>query len=207
MPPCARSTACRRSRRPISRPGSRDATFVVNVGRGIVELESGRKLTVSNGVFEVPDTASEIAAGARAAQGRGPVAAAAELVALDRLKEASGAPIDPATSRGNFVGQISGRPADHERSAQERAQLQHRARCLEFRRRQDDDGPEGRGADAESHGQSARHADQGRRAHQRRSRRARLSQSRATSPKPTCASRSCSTTPRARARLRHRARR
>jgi Protein of unknown function len=80
---------------------------VVNVGRGIVELESGRRLTVSNGVFEVPDTHPKSPPARARLKVEGPVSAAAELVALDRLKEASGAPFDPATSRGNVVGQIS----------------------------------------------------------------------------------------------------
>jgi len=80
---------------------------VVNVGRGIVELESGRKLTVSNGVFEIPDTDPKSPPARARMKIEGPVAAVAELVALDRLKEASGAPLDPATSRGNIVGQIS----------------------------------------------------------------------------------------------------
>ena len=160
---------------------------VVNVGRGMVELESGRKLTVSNGVFEVPDTDPKSPPARARLKVEGAVAAVAELVALDRLKDASGAPIDPATSRGNVVGLISvGLPIMKD-PPQERAQLQHRARCQQFRRRQDDDGPEDRGADAQGHGQSARHADQGRCAHQRHARRARLSQSRATSPKPMCA--------------------
>jgi hypothetical protein len=80
---------------------------VVNVGRGIVELESGRKLIVTNGVFEVPDTHPKSPPARARLKIEGPVAAAAELVALDRLKEASGSPLDPATSRGNVVGQIS----------------------------------------------------------------------------------------------------
>jgi hypothetical protein len=80
---------------------------VVNVGRGIVELESGRKLTVSNGVFEIPDTDPKSPPARARLKVEGPVAAAAELVALERLREASGAPLDPATSRGNVVGQIS----------------------------------------------------------------------------------------------------
>ena len=80
---------------------------VVNVGRGMVELESGRKLTVSNGVFEVPDTDPKSPPARARLKVEGAVAAVAELVALDRLKEASGAPIDPATSRGNVVGLIS----------------------------------------------------------------------------------------------------
>ena len=65
-----RSTACRRSATPISTTRIKGRNVVVNVDRGVVELESGRKLTVSNGVFEVPDTRSEIAAGARAPEGR-----------------------------------------------------------------------------------------------------------------------------------------
>jgi hypothetical protein len=80
---------------------------VVNVARGTVELESGRKLAVSNGVFEIPDTDPKSPPARARLKVEGAVAAVAELVALDRLKEASGAPIDPGTSRGNVVGQIS----------------------------------------------------------------------------------------------------
>lgn len=80
---------------------------VISVGRGTVELESGRKLTITNGTFEVPDTHPKSPPARAQFKIEGPVAAAAELVALDRLREASNAPLDPATSRGNVVGQIS----------------------------------------------------------------------------------------------------
>lgn len=82
-------------------------SVVINVNRGVVELESGRKLMVSNGVFEVPDTHPKSPPARARLKVEGPVAAAAELVALDRLKEASGSPFDPSTSRGNVIGQIS----------------------------------------------------------------------------------------------------
>jgi len=80
---------------------------VISVGRGTVELESGRKLTITNGTFEVPDTHPKAPPARAQFRIEGPVAAAAELVALDRLREASNAPLDPATSRGSVVGQIS----------------------------------------------------------------------------------------------------
>jgi hypothetical protein len=80
---------------------------IINVGRGIVEMESGRRLTLTNGVFEVPDTHPKAPPARARFKIEGPVAAAAELVSLDKLKDGSGAPFDPATSRGNLVGQVS----------------------------------------------------------------------------------------------------
>ncbi len=80
---------------------------LVNVARGTVELESGRKLTLSNGAFEIPDTHPKAPPARARFKIEGPVAAAAELVALDRLRDASAAPLDPATSRGNIVGHVT----------------------------------------------------------------------------------------------------
>ena len=82
-------------------------TATVNVGRGVVELASGRKLTFSNGVFEIPDTDPEAPPARARFRIDGPVQAAAELLALERLRDHSGLPIDPATSRGNFTGQVT----------------------------------------------------------------------------------------------------
>ena len=47
-------------------------TAVIGLGRGNVELSPGRKLAITNGVFEVPDTSVECAAGEGALPPRRP---------------------------------------------------------------------------------------------------------------------------------------
>jgi hypothetical protein len=78
----------------------------LNIGRGNVELSGGRKLVLTNGVFEVPDTEIKPLPARVRFRIEGPVPAAAELLALDRLREYSGAPLDPATSRGTLAAQV-----------------------------------------------------------------------------------------------------
>jgi hypothetical protein len=79
----------------------------ISLGRATADLPSGRKLVLSSGLFEVPDT------GPREPPARvhfkidGPVPAAAELLAMDRLRDASGVPFDPATTRGNMSAQVA----------------------------------------------------------------------------------------------------
>src|SRR6266436_6726512 len=82
-------------------------TTTVTLGRGVVQMPSGRKLTVANGVFEVPDTSVKSPPAKVRARFEGPVAAAAELLGMDRLKDAAGVPIDPATSRGNVLATVN----------------------------------------------------------------------------------------------------
>lgn len=79
----------------------------VSMGRGIVDLPSGRKLTLVNGVFDVPDTQTKHPPAQVKVRAEGPVPAAAELLAMERLRNASGAPLDPATTRGNVSAQIA----------------------------------------------------------------------------------------------------
>jgi hypothetical protein len=80
---------------------------VVSVGRGIIDLGGGRKLTLTNGVFEVPDTHPK----APPAQARfridGPVPVALELLGMERLRGQAAIPMDAANSRGNFSGQVT----------------------------------------------------------------------------------------------------
>ncbi len=82
-------------------------TTTVTLGRGVVQMPSGRKLTVANGVFEVPDTSVKNPPAKVRTRVEGPVAAAAELLGMDRLKDAAGIPIDPATSRGNVLATVT----------------------------------------------------------------------------------------------------
>lgn len=90
----------------VTRVKGRNVT--VTLGRGTVELPSGRKLTLVNGVFEVPDTFGKNPPARARARIESPVPAVAELLAMDRLRDASsGVPLDPATSRGTMSAQVS----------------------------------------------------------------------------------------------------
>ncbi len=80
---------------------------VISLGRGVVDLPSGRKLTIANGVFEVPDTQVKKPPARVRMRMEGPVPAAAELLATDRLREASGAPLDPSGSKGTVTAQVT----------------------------------------------------------------------------------------------------
>jgi hypothetical protein len=82
-------------------------TATVKVGRAIVDLPSGRKLTLTNGVFEVPDTHPKPSPARTRFRAEGGADAAAELLSLDRLRDASNVVLDPATTKGSFVAQVS----------------------------------------------------------------------------------------------------
>jgi hypothetical protein len=87
------------------RVGGRKA--VVNLSRGSVELSPGHKFAMTSGVFEVPDTFPKAPPAKARFRLDGPVQAAAELLALERLRDFSGSPLDPATSRGTLSAQVS----------------------------------------------------------------------------------------------------
>jgi hypothetical protein len=89
----------------VTRVRGRNST--VTLGRGVVEMPTGRKLTIANGVFEVPDTSVKNPPAKVRARVEGPVAAAAELLSMDRIRDAAGVPIDPATSRGNVLATVN----------------------------------------------------------------------------------------------------
>jgi hypothetical protein len=97
-------------------PEIRDADLVsrvrgqhttVTLARAVIQMPSGRKLTMTNGVFEVPDTGVKNPPAKARAKIDGPVAAAAELLSMDRLRDAAGVTIDPATSRGNVTAAVT----------------------------------------------------------------------------------------------------
>ena len=83
----------------------RDAQIIVN--KAVADLPSGRKLVLSSGLFEVPDTAPHQPPASVHFKIDGPVPAAAELLAMDRLRDASGVPFDPATTRGNMSALVA----------------------------------------------------------------------------------------------------
>jgi hypothetical protein len=82
-------------------------TATVRVGKAIVDLPSGRKLMLSNGVFEVPDTHPKPSPARTRFRAEGTADAAAELLALERLRDSANIALDPATTKGNFVAQIA----------------------------------------------------------------------------------------------------
>jgi hypothetical protein len=82
-------------------------TATVHVGRGNIELAPNRKLAITNGVFEVPDTHGAAPPAKVRFRIDGPVPAAAELLNSERLREFSGAPVEPGTSRGTLSAQIA----------------------------------------------------------------------------------------------------
>jgi Protein of unknown function/AsmA-like C-terminal region len=79
----------------------------IAVGKATADLPSGRKLFLSSGLFEVPDTAPREPPARVHFKLDGPVPAAAELLTMDRLRDASGAPFDPATTRGNMTALVA----------------------------------------------------------------------------------------------------
>lgn len=103
--------------RPVeSLPAIRDAdlnihitgrTATINVGRGTVEVEPGRKLSITGGVFEVPDTHPKPAPARAAFRIDGTVPAAAALLASDALRDEIGLALDPGSSRGTISAEVT----------------------------------------------------------------------------------------------------
>jgi hypothetical protein len=89
----------------VTRVSGRDVT--ISLGRGVIDLPSGRRLTIANGLFEVPDTQIKKPPARVHMRIEGPVPAAAEFLASDRLREASGSPLDPGASRGTVAAQVA----------------------------------------------------------------------------------------------------
>jgi len=103
--------------RPVDQmPAVRDAdlkakitgrTALVTIGQGIADTPAGRKINFSDFAFEVPDMAPKPSPAKVRVRVDGPVAAAAEILASDRLSDLGGALIDPNTSKGNFSAVIT----------------------------------------------------------------------------------------------------
>ncbi len=104
------------SLRPINAlPAIRDADMVarftgrtatVTLGRGTVDLPSGRKITVSNGTFEVPDTSVKAPPARVRLRLDGPADAAIELAGMEPLRGAAGIQLDAATTRGSVAARL-----------------------------------------------------------------------------------------------------
>jgi len=83
----------------------RDA--IVSIGKAMADMPSGRKLTFTSGVFEVPDTSPHAPPARVHFKMEGPVQAASELLRMDRLRDVSDAPFEPSAMRGNLSAQVS----------------------------------------------------------------------------------------------------
>ena len=82
-------------------------TATVTIGQGVADTPAGRKLTLSDFVFEVPDMAPKPPPARFKVRIDGPVPAAAEILASDRLSDLSTTPIDPNTSKGNLSATVT----------------------------------------------------------------------------------------------------
>src|SRR5882762_5829801 len=82
-------------------------TATVTIGQGVADTPSGRKLNISDFVFEVPDMAPKPSPARIKFRIEGPVPAAAEVLASDRLSEFSGTLIDPNSSRGTVAALVT----------------------------------------------------------------------------------------------------
>ena len=83
----------------------RDA--VVSLGKATADLSPGRKLVLSSGVFEVPDTAPRAPPARVRFKLDGPLQAAVELLRMDRLRDVAEAPFEPSTMRGTISAQVT----------------------------------------------------------------------------------------------------
>jgi hypothetical protein len=82
-------------------------TATVTIGQAAADTPTGRKLNISDFVFEVPDMAPKPAPARVKFRIDGPVPAAAELLASDRLSEFSGTLIDPNSSKGTVSAVVT----------------------------------------------------------------------------------------------------
>lgn len=97
-------------------PALKDADLTIHIvgrdaqvwlGKATADLPSGRNLTMSSGLFEVPDTAPHEPPARVRFKLEGPVPAAAELLSMDRLRDVSRTPFDPATTHGTMTAQVA----------------------------------------------------------------------------------------------------
>ncbi len=82
-------------------------TATVTIAQAASDTPAGRKLTISDFVFEVPDMAPKPMPAKIKFRIDGPVPAAAEMLASDRLSDLSGTLIDPNSSKGTVSAVIT----------------------------------------------------------------------------------------------------
>jgi len=82
-------------------------TATVTIGQAAADTPAGRKLNITDFVFEVPDMAPKPAPARVKFRIDGSVPAAAEILASDRLSEFSGTLIDPNSSKGTVSALVT----------------------------------------------------------------------------------------------------
>ena len=82
-------------------------TAMVTIGQAVSDTPAGRKLNISDFTFEVPDMAPKPAPARVKFRIDGPVPAAAEILASDRLSEFSGTLVDPNSSKGTVSAVVT----------------------------------------------------------------------------------------------------
>ena len=82
-------------------------TATVSIGQAVSDTPTGRKLNITDFVFEVPDMAPKPAPARVKFRIEGPVPAVAEILASDRLSEFSGTLIDPNSSKGTVAAVVA----------------------------------------------------------------------------------------------------
>jgi hypothetical protein len=97
---------------PVVRDGDLKAhvtgrTATVTIGQGAVDTPAGRKLNISDFVFEVPDMAPKPSPAKVRFRIDGPVPAAAEILSSNRLSEFAGTLIDPSASKGTVAATVN----------------------------------------------------------------------------------------------------
>ncbi len=82
-------------------------TVKVDVGQGNVDTPAGRKMTISDFTFEVPDLVPRDAPTNIRFRLEGPVPAAAEVLQSGRLNDVNSTPIDPNSAKGTVAANIT----------------------------------------------------------------------------------------------------
>ncbi len=104
---CGRWTICRSVRDADLKAHVTGRTATVTIGQGVADTPAGRKLNISDFVFEVPDMAPKPSPARVKFRIDGPVPAAAEILASDRLSEFSGTLVDPNSSKGTVSALVT----------------------------------------------------------------------------------------------------
>src|SRR6266704_6380596 len=82
-------------------------TATVTIGQAASDTPAGRKINISEFVFEVPDMGPKPAPARVKFRIEGPVPAVAEILASDRLSEFSGTLVDPNSSKGTVSAVVT----------------------------------------------------------------------------------------------------
>jgi hypothetical protein len=82
-------------------------TATVTIGQGIADTPAGRKINISDFIFEVPDMAPKPSPSRVKFRVDCPVPAAAEILASDRISDLSGTLVDPNSSKGTVAATIT----------------------------------------------------------------------------------------------------